>query len=277
MLSQKTVLICAILICFAMNAVFLSLAIKHRFTTPDSRGFILTATGPFQKIINFSVQSLMQIWHRYFSLARAAEENVYLKTTLSQVVHQSHQCQELHFSNERLRKLLAFRQQVNIQSVAAEVIGKDPSPWFKSITIDKGKADGIETSMPVVISDGIVGVVTSVADHYARVLLIIDQNSAVDAIVDRTRAHGMIRGQSSTVCAFEYVLRRHEIKREDVVISSGLDGVFPKGLRIGFVSSVMPVSTGIFQLVEVTPYVDYESLEEVIVLLKSEEERDVPE
>lgn len=267
MFSRKTVLICGVLVCFAVNVVFLSLSIKHRFTTPDTKGFVLTATGPFQKLMNLCAQSVLDVWYCYFSLADAAAENTRLRQALSHALERNNQCEELNQANQRLRKLLSFQESLDTQSVAAAVIGKDPSPWFKSIVIDKGEADGVQAAMPVMVSEGVVGVVTSAAEHYARVLLIIDQNSSVDAIVQKTRARGIIKGRSSGICGFEYVLRRHRIDVGDVVISSGLDGVFPKGLRIGYVSEVVPTSGGIFQAVEVTPFVDFEKLEEVIVLL----------
>ena len=151
--------------------------------------------------------------------------------------------------------------------LAAEVIGKDPSPWFKTVTIDKGSADGVARGLPVVISEGIAGLVTDVTYSYAKVLLIIDQNSAVDALIQRSRARGVIKGGFSKRCFLKYVLRKYDIGIGDVVVSSGLDGVFPKGLRIGYVSSVVKQKAGIFQEITVMPYINFEKLEEVLILL----------
>ena len=123
--------------------------------------------------------------------------------------------------------------------------------------------------MPVVIPEGITGLITEVSPSYSKVLLIIDQNSAVDALGQSTRARGIISGDPEGKCAFNYVLRKHDIQIGEIVVSSGLDGVFPKGLRIGAVSEVLKPSAGIFQKVVVTPFVDFEKLEEVLVILDS--------
>ena len=150
--------------------------------------------------------------------------------------------------------------------LSAELIGRDPSPWFKTIIIDKGKADGIEKGFAVVVPEGIVGQIVHVSYHYSKVLLIIDSNSAVDALVQKTRARGVVKGEPTGLCFFDYVLRKHEINVGDTVVSSGLDGVYPKGLRIGHVSEVVRRKSDIFQEITVIPFVDFETLEEVLII-----------
>jgi rod shape-determining protein MreC len=118
-----------------------------------------------------------------------------------------------------------------------------------------------------VVPKGIAGQVTEVSSHYSKVLLIIDPNSAVDALVQSDRARGIIKGDAAGRCLFKYVLRKNDIAVGDIVVSSGLDGVFPKGLAVGKVSSIFKPKAGIFQEVTVTPYVDFEKLEEVLVVL----------
>jgi len=134
--------------------------------------------------------------------------------------------------------------------------------------IDKGKTEGMRKGLPVVIPEGIAGIITDVSNHHSKVLLIVDQNSAIDAISQGTRARGIIKGNAFNQCLFKYVLRKHEIKKGDIIISSGLDGVFPKGFRIGEVSGISQKNSDvIFQEIIVTPYVDFEKLEEVFVVL----------
>jgi rod shape-determining protein MreC len=118
----------------------------------------------------------------------------------------------------------------------------------------------------VVIPEGIVGVVIETSSRSAKVLLLIDPNSAVDALVQRTRARGIVKGGGAGYCVFDYVLRKHEISVGDTVVSSGLDGVFPKGLRVGRISEIVRLNAGIFQKVSVTPVVDFEILEEVFII-----------
>jgi rod shape-determining protein MreC len=195
-----------------------------------------------------------------------AEENEFLKDMLRKAVEKNNQLVEVALSNKRLRDLLNFQKNMPGSFIAAEIISRDPSPWFKSVIIDKGQADGLSKGLPVVISEGIVGQITAVSGHQSKVLLIIDQNNAVDALVQRTRSRGIIEGKSTDQCILKYVLRKHDVKVGDTVISSGLDGVYPKGLPIGYISGVIKRNSGIFQDVTVTPYVDFEKLEEVLVI-----------
>ena len=150
--------------------------------------------------------------------------------------------------------------------IAAQVVGKDPSPWSKTVIVDKGTRDDVREGAPVVIPEGIVGVVVEAAGNYAKVMLLIDPNSAVDALVQETRARGIVKGGGADYCMFDYVLRKHAISVGDTVVSSGLDGVFPKGLRVGRISEIVRQNAGIFQKVSVTPYVDFDILEEVFVI-----------
>jgi rod shape-determining protein MreC len=145
----------------------------------------------------------------------------------------------------------------------------DPSPWFRSIMIDKGFSDGIRKGFPVVVPEGVTGQIIEVTKHYSKVLLLTDRNSAVDSLVQKTRARGIIRGSSEQLLSFQYVLRKYEIHKGDTVISSGLDGVFPKGLRVGRVQDIVRKNSSIFQEVSVIPFVDFEKLEEVMVILST--------
>ena len=249
-----------------VNIIVLSIT-SSRYQSSGAGKIALSLAAPFQKVVTFSIRFVKDIWHHYFCLVSVARENEDLKRALSQALERNNQCQEIELSNLRLRNLLNFQKTVKSRAIAASLTGKDPSPWFKSIIIDKGKADGVEKGFPVVVPEGIVGQVIDVSSFYAKVMLIIDQNSAVDALVQNTRARGIVKGESTDRCIFQYVLRKHEIDIGDAVVSSGLDGVFPKGLRIGRVSGVVRRSSGIFQEVTITPHVDFEKLEEVLIIL----------
>ena len=131
----------------------------------------------------------------------------------------------------------------------------------------KGSNDGVRKGLPVGIPEGIAGQVIDVSAAYAKVMLITDRNSAVDALVQRTRARGIIKGESTSSCVFQYALRKDEVNIGDKIVASGLDGVFPRGMPIGEVSEVVKRAAGIFQEVSVTPYVDFEKIEEMLVFL----------
>lgn len=267
MFSRKTVVISGVLLFFAVNVLLLTFSLRYRDSSFGTEQTTITITGPFQNVISFVIRSVKQIWFRYFSLISVSEENERLKKVLESALERGHRCDEIELANHRLRALLEFQVTMDQKTVAGEIIGKDPSPWFRSIIINKGKRDGLRPSLPVIVPAGVVGIVTDVSDRYAKVLMMIDQNSAVDAVVQRNRARGMVRGEARDICSLEYVLYHHDIVEGDIVVTSGLDGVFPKGLRIGTISQVTKKNSGIFQEIIVTPFVDFETIEEVMVIL----------
>lgn len=261
-------MIVGIIILIAVNITVLSISTKRRNPSYDPGRVTLFFFSPLQEAITHSINFIEGLWHHYFYLVTVAKQNDQLKKTLSITAERNRQLAEIELSNRRLRKLLDFQQNITNRVVAAEVIGKDPSVWFKTIVIDKGSADGIAKGFPVLIPEGIAGQVIEVSKRHSKVLLIIDPNSAVDALVQRTRSRGLIKGGVGGKCLFKYVLRKHEIRVGDSVISSGLDGVYPKGLDIGRISGIIRRNAGIFQEVTVTPNVDFEKLEQVLVMLK---------
>jgi len=168
--------------------------------------------------------------------------------------------------NQRLRKLLDLQKKMDEPVIAAVVIGKDPSPWFQTILVNKGIHQGVSKGMPVVTTDGVVGLVIDAVRNYAKVMLITDPNSAVDAVIQNSRVRGIIKGGTSGYCVFDFVLRKYDIAVSEVVVTSGMDGVFPKGLPVGSVSKIVKDKSGIFQEVTVKPFVDFERLEEVLIV-----------
>jgi len=262
------VLIVGGIVLITVNVILLSITSKSRSTLGvGSVG--LSFVAPFQELVTRSVRFTRGVWEHYFLLVSVAQENDILKKMLNESIEKNNQWHEIELANTRLRNLLNFQKEPNNRVVAAEVIGKDPSGWFKTVIIDKGKAEGLQKGLPVVLPQGIVGQVIEVSSHYSKVMLVIDRNSAVDALVQRSRARGIIKGASADQCRFEFVLRKHDVQIGDTVIASGLDGVYPKGLRIGRVSDLSERKSDIFYDITVAPFVDYETLEEVLVILRS--------
>ena len=268
MFSKKMAITVGIIFMIIVNFIVLSVT-DSRYPSFGSGRIAISFIAPFQEAATDSIRFAKSVWSHYFFLVSAAKENDNLKKSLNRAIEKNNRFSEIELSNPRLRSLLNFKKTMTGRVLAAEVVGQDPSPWFKTIIIDKGSVDGVKKGLPVVVPEGIAGQITDVSLHHSRVLLIIDRNSAVDALVQKTRARGIIKGESAGTCLFDYVLRKHDISIGDTVISSGLDGVFPKGLRIGQVSSVVRRNSGIFQEVTVMPDVDFEKLEEVLVLMVS--------
>ncbi|MEJ2039183.1 MAG: rod shape-determining protein MreC, partial [Desulfosarcinaceae bacterium] len=246
--------------------LFLALSSQQAQIAQGPGRLALPVVGPFQRMIIHSTHFCRDIWEHYFMLLSVARDNDRLREDLRKARALNDQGREVMLANRRLRDLLSLKEHLEQVTIAAQVIGKDPSPWFQTIIVDKGMADGVQKGLPVVNPEGIVGLVIEATGHYAKVRLITDPNSAVDALVQKNRARGIIKGGTSGYCVLNYVLRKHDVAVGDRIVSSGMDTVFPKGLPIGQVSDIIKYEAGIFQDVTVTPYVDFERLEEVLII-----------
>jgi rod shape-determining protein MreC len=173
---------------------------------------------------------------------------------------------EAQATNSRLKQLLDFRGHLSGTAVTASIIANSASSWFQSCLLDKGSADGVRKGMAVVTPLGVVGQVVSVTPRTAKVLLLTDPNSGIDVLVQRTRARGIVSGSLENGTVLKYVKRSEDIQEGDRLITSGTDGVFPKGMMVGTVIKVMKQHIGLFQFVEVLPAVQPARVEDVLVV-----------
>jgi rod shape-determining protein MreC len=171
-------------------------------------------------------------------------------------------------TQSRLRELLQYKNTMDWPVVAAQVIGRDPTGWFESVIIDKGKSSGLKVNMPVVNAGGVVGQLVSVSRNYSKVLLAVDQNSAVDCLIQRSREKGIVKGLSPSTCKLDYVLKTGDVAAGDLAVTSGIGGVYPKGLPVGEVLEVRDIPWELFKYIKVKPAVDFSKLEEVLVILR---------
>ncbi len=253
---------------FFIAVSFTVITMSSRETLPleGVERLAITLTSPFQFVASRIIGFTESVWQTYFSCVLAAEENRALRNELSKARHTANRAKELELENARLKKFVNFQSSVPAAYVvAAQVIARDPSPWFKTIMIDKGAKDGLIKGLPVLVSEGIVGQVINVSGRFSRVLLITDRNSAVDALIQDTRVRGMVKGNNEATCSFVYTLRKDAVQPGQVIVSSGLDQVFPKGLRIGTVLDVKKIQSQLFQNVTIKTAVDFGRLEEVLV------------
>jgi rod shape-determining protein MreC len=168
----------------------------------------------------------------------------------------------------RLQKLLELKESLPPPTMTAEIIGKDPSLWFRTLTINRGSSDGVQKGMPVVTVEGVVGQVLTSSPNYSKVLLATDPNSAIDIITQKTRVQGIVKGLGREAFALHYVLKSAVVEKGDYVLTSGLGGVFPKGLMVGTVSDIKKSRRGMFQDIEIEPAVDFSQLEYLIIIMK---------
>lgn len=225
-------------------------------------------TAPAERILTGTIRYVEGVWLHYFHLVDLRKENTALKTEVDALRMENHRYVELMATHTRLRELLQFKNATDWPVVAAQVIGRDPTGWFESVIIDKGKNSGLRVNMPVVNAGGVVGQLVSVSPNYAKVLLIVDQNSAVDCLIQRSREKGIVKGLSPSFCKLDYVLKTGDVAPDDLAVTSGIGEVYPKGLPVGKVVEVQDVPWELFKTVKVKPAVDFSKLEEVLVILR---------
>jgi rod shape-determining protein MreC len=225
----------------------------------------ISITSPFQLAVSKTIYFTQNIWNTYFMAVLAVKENIELKKQLERATEIKNRYEELELENIRLKKFVNFTDAVPDIYVAAQIIARDPSPWFKTIMIDKGSIDGLVKGSPVLVPEGIVGQIIKVARNYSRVLLITDRNSAVDSLIQNSRVRGIVKGNNEDPCSFLYTLRNDEVKEGEMIISSGLDQVFPKGMKIGRILKVTKVHSQLFQNITLETSVDFNKIEEVLV------------
>lgn len=245
-----------------------SVGLRQQDQTNFLESMILRTTGPVQSGLDSVINGAAEIWNHYLYLVDTEETNRVLlqeNRTLRAILTQS---DEIRLENDRLRRLLDFKEAQESEALPARVIAEDASSWFRTVMIDKGREDGVVEGLPVVVAEGVVGRVIRSSPRFSRVLLVTDASSAVASLLQDNRARGVCRGQGE-VLVFDFVLRQEEVSVGDRVVTSGMGGVFPKGLIVGQVKNVNRQEFGLFQAIEVTPAVDFSHLEEVLVLLRS--------
>ena len=266
MFSRKLLIFVGVALFVAINFIVITMSSRQSSPVTGVERLFISITSPIQQGVTQTLVFARNVWHTYFLSVLAVKENIELKEQLGQARELKNRCEELELENFRLKKFVNFTDLVPDAYVAAQVIARDPSPWFKTIMIDKGLDDGLLKGSPVLVSEGIVGQIIKVSKKYSRVLLITDRNSAVDALVQNSRVRGIVKGNNEDSCSFLYAVRKDEVKEGEMIVSSGLDQVFPKGLRIGKILKVTKVYSQLFQDITIETSVDFDKIEEVLVL-----------
>jgi rod shape-determining protein MreC len=230
---------------------------------------VVWATAPIEKAVAWVVTGVLEGWNGYVALRGAHDRARELSRELNLLrVERQQRVQELAEA-ERLRKLLGFADaSPERKYVGARVVGIQLSPsGLQLLVIDRGTADGVERDRPVVTADGVVGRVHAATAHSAEVLTLIDRNSSIAVRVDRTRARANVRGLGVPgACRLDYALRSEDVADGDLLVTSGTDGIFPRGIPVGKVSDPKKTAGGLFQEGAVVPGVNVTRVEEVLVI-----------
>jgi rod shape-determining protein MreC len=252
------------------QVLLVSAQVQTRSGVPVIEAVSFSAFSRVQSVTSSGVRGVRDVWSNYAELRGARDENQELKQQLAELEVRLQEQRALAARTEKLNELLGLKTATPLPTIAAEVIGGNPNatPGIREITIDRGTADGVQSGMAVIAPRGIVGrVVGYPAAHAARVQLIIDRNAAAGALIERTRTGGLIVGAAGPPpLAMEMVSSLADVQQGDLVVSSGIDGIYPKGYAIGWIDKVERGRELYFDLT-VRPAVDFNSLEEVLVVL----------
>ena len=258
----------------ATAALFLVLAAGMILRTGTSHGrddqlgrIFLELMAPLERAGTFASRTVADAWASASGLLRARDEAEALRARVRRLEQDTARLAETEAENARLRTLLDFRKTLGGTLLTTRVIGHDAAGLSRTLVVDQGSAAGIAKGAAVLAPEGIVGQVFQVSPHAARVLLVSDHNSGVDAVVQRTRGRGIVEGTADGRCGLKFVKRTEDLQVGDLVVSSGLDGIFPRGLPIGHIQAVDKQGQGLFQYAQIDPAVDVERLEEVLVMV----------
>lgn len=231
-----------------------------------------TVIAPIQRALYTATDGIADFFTRIFGGGDLTAENLELKARVAELQGQLQDLEETKQENKRLRELLNYNTETeNLEFITAKVIGRDPWHWYDTFIINLGISDGIDVDMPVINGDGLIGRVIECGATWSKVMPIVDSSSGVSGIVERTRDYGVLNG-ALTAGSENALLNMGNLPLDadlipgDTVITSGLAGVFPKGIPIGEVTEVSHSNDGMRNAAVVTPYVDFAHIEEVMVV-----------
>jgi rod shape-determining protein MreC len=247
------------------HVILISSQVNAQSGVPVLKAVTFGAFAEVQRAASSIVGGVRRFWTGYVDLRQVRGENERLRSELAAAQIQLQEQRARAERSRRLESLLALRDRLSLETTAAEVIASSASPDFQTFTIDKGTADGVEREMAVLAPAGVVGRVVVPSPRASRVQMLIDKNAAAGGAIERSRAQALVVGNGAGL-ALENVPDTADIVVGDVVVTSGIEGIFPKGFVIGRVASVKKSGVAYDEIV-IEPAVDFTSLEEVLVVL----------
>jgi len=249
-----------------ISAHFLWSGVRPDQRVARPRSLVMEGLAPLQIAAARLTEGGSGIVHDYLNLVGVQEENTRLRAELAHEETQRARLAELEAENLHLGDLLELKQVLALKSVAANVIGADASGLARTVVVEGGSDQGFEAGMAVLSTEGVVGKLIAVGPSSARVLLINDHNSALDAFDQRSRVRGIVAGVVDDGLVMKYIDRSEDVKSGDTIVTSGLDGIFPRGLLVGEVSTVVREGPGLFLTVNLAPAADFRRLEQVLIV-----------
>jgi rod shape-determining protein MreC len=248
------------------HVILISAQVNSRKGVPMLEAVTFGVFAEAQRGLSTGVSRVRGAWGRYVWLRGVEAENASLRRELEAVQVQFQERRALADRARTLEELLALRDRSNLQTVAAAIIASSASPDFRTLTIDKGRNQGLKRDLAVIAPDGVVGRIVVPSPNAAKVQLLIDRNAAAGALIERSRAQGVVQGNGDSRLRLDYVAESSDVVVGDVVVTSGIDGIYPKGFTIGQVESVEKNGPA-YKRITVKPSVNFSSIEAVLVVL----------
>jgi rod shape-determining protein MreC len=258
------------------HILLISAQINSRSGVPVLEAVAFGVFAEVERAISAGFSSVRRVWSGYVGLRNVKSQNEVLARQLAEAQVAFQQQRALADRTRNLERLLDLRDRSNLNTIAAEIIAAGATPDFRTLTIDKGTRDGVKADMAVIAPAGVVGRVVMPSTRAAKVQLLIDRNAAAGALVERSRAQGVVTGGGDDRLRMDYVSEVADVIVGDLVVTSGIDGIYPKGYVIGQVESVEKSGTA-YKTITVKPAVDFTSLEEVLVVLTPTPARETAE
>jgi rod shape-determining protein MreC len=248
------------------HLVLISAQVTSRSGVPVLQALAFGLVAQVQRLGASAADGASTLWYGYLDLRGVRAENAALRHELDRARISLQQERALAQRSEELARLLDLRNRTSIETAAAEVLAGSATPEFRTITIGKGIADGLRPDMAVLAPSGVVGRVIVPSAGASKVQLLVDRNAAAGAMIERSRAQGVAQGRGGSLLRLDFVTDTADVRVGDAVVTSGIDGIYPKGFVIGRVVSV-DRSGGAYRDIEVQPAVDFSRLEDVLVVL----------
>lgn len=230
------------------------------------RRSVITIAAPFQSGFSAVIAGVRSIWGDYLFLFGTRAENTKLRKEVNQLSGEVQKLREELYRVGRLKEFSAYRFETGFAGMAAQVIGESPDTWTRTIVINRGTQEGLKRSLPVVTPDGLVGSVMETSDHSSIVRLIVDRSSRVPVLVSRSRARAILEGENSGTCQLKYLDRTEDVQQGDIVVTSGLAGIYPRGIEVGTVTQIVTRNYGLYQYAKVLPKASISHLEDVLII-----------
>ena len=248
------------------HIILISAQVNSRSGVPLLQAVVFGALAEVQRATGAVVTGVQRAWDGYVHLQRAQSDNETLRREVTDLRLKLQQARAQAAEAENLRQLLALRDRAKLETRAAEVIGTSATPEFRTVTIDRGGSDGIRVDMAVLAAAGAVGRVVTPSRSAAKVQLLIDRSAAAAVMTERSRAQGIVFGTGEPLLRLDYLSTTADVKVGDLVVTSGIDGIYPEGFAVGRIETIDRVG-GTFKNVRVRPVVNFSQLEEVLVVV----------